>query len=151
MFYITMNFNQIFYLITNFLVIIFIFFKLNAIITLMNIDNKLSDTVIINELGARIKAERIRKGFTQIEFANIAGVSKGTIANIENGESIQLSNLLKILRELNALNSLEILLPSSENTPMELIHTKTEKKRQRVRKQPENQNNNTEFKWGEDK
>ena len=117
----------------------------------MKINNRLSDTDILIELGNRIKASRIRKGYTQIEFARISGVSKGTVANVENGESIQLGNLLKILRQLDSLNTLEVMLPSSEKSPMELIQSKSENKRQRVRKSNASQSDTSTFKWGDDK
>ena len=118
----------------------------------MKINKNLSDSDILVEIGNRIKTCRIRNSYTQTEFAAISGVSKGTIANIENGESIQLGNLLKILRQLDSLNTLELLLPSSEISPMELIQAKQEKPRQRARKKSDAQNqNNTGWKWGEDK
>ena len=107
---------------------------------------------ILIELGNRIKACRIRKRLTQVELATLSGVSKGTVANVENGESIQLENLLKILRELDLLNSLEILLPSSDSSPMELIQLKSGNKCKRVRKTTEDSvQSGTVWKWGEDK
>lgn len=117
----------------------------------MKISKELSDSEILIELGRRVKICRIRKSCTQSEFASLSGVSKGTVANVENGESIQVANLLKILRELNLLNALEILLPSSEISPMELIHSKSEKPRQRVRKKLNGHEQiGSSWKWGED-
>ena len=117
----------------------------------MRINKNLSDAEILLEIGKRIRAGRIRKLYTQGDFAKISGVSKGTVANIENGESIQLGTLLKLLRELDSLNTLEVLLPSAESTPMELIQEKHEKPRLRVRKSsnPPAQTN-PNWKWGED-
>lgn len=121
------------------------------ILFLMKISKELSDLQILVELGKRIKACRIRKSYTQGELAVLAGVSKGTVANAETGESIQFGNLLKILRELDLLNALEVLLPASETSPMELIYSKSEKQRQRVRKNSGSQEKNSSgWKWGED-
>ena len=118
----------------------------------MKISKDISDSEILIELGKRIKALRIRKSYTQEEFANLSGVSKGTVANVENGESIQLGNMLKILRELDSINALEVLLPSSEMSPMELIQAKVEMPRKRVRKTSNSKaQNNSGWKWGEDK
>ena len=117
----------------------------------MRIEKTLSDADILIELGKRIKTGRIRLSLTQAEFATLAGVSKGTIANVENGESIQTLNLLKILRELDSLNALELLLPSSESSPMELIRDKGEQRRQRVRKKQIRKNDSTVWKWGDDR
>ena len=83
----------------------------------MKINKGLSDSDILIEIGKRIKAARIRKSYTQAQLAEISGVSKGTVANIESGESVQFGTLLKILRELDCINALELLLPSSESSP----------------------------------
>ncbi len=118
----------------------------------MRINNEMPDSDILMELGSRIKACRIRRSFTQSELAELSGVSKGTIANVEGGQSIQLENLLRILRELDELNSLEVLLPSSDSTPMELIRNGSDRKRQRVRsKRDSSSGNRTDWRWGDDK
>lgn len=118
----------------------------------MEINKNASNSDILIELGNRVKACRIRKSYTQAEFAKVSGISKGTVANIENGKSVQFENILKVLRALDCLNSLEPLLPSSESTPMELVREKSEKKRQRVRKTEKHQSQNRQgFVWGEDK
>lgn len=140
-----------FLLITNYLVFIFTRCIFCAIVCVMKISKDLSDSEILIELGRRIKACRMRKEYTQDEFAAISGVSKGTVANAENGGSIQFGNLLKILRELDLLNALEVLLPTSEISPMELIQSKREKTRQRVRKSSNAQKqSSSSWKWGED-
>lgn len=138
-------------LITKYLIFNFTKSRNCVTVALMKISKELSDSEILIELGRRIKNCRIRKAYTQAEFAKLSGVSKGTVANVENGDSIQVSNLLKILRELNLLNALEILLPSSEISPMELIQSKFEKPRQRVRKKLNAREQvGSGWKWGED-
>lgn len=138
-------------LITKYLIFNFTKRRNCVTVALMKISKELSDSEILIELGRRIKNCRIRKVYTQSEFAKLSGVSKGTVANVENGDSIQVSNLLKILRELNLLNALEILLPSAEISPMELIQSKFEKPRQRVRKKLNAREQvGSGWKWGED-
>lgn len=117
----------------------------------MKINKGLSDSDILIEIGKRIKAARIRKACTQAQLAEISGVSKGTVANIESGESVQFGTLLKILRELDCINALELLLPSSESSPMELIQAKYQHERQRVRSVSSAASKYNEgWKWGED-
>ena len=120
-------------------------------VILMKINKGLSDSDILIEIGKRIKSARIRRSYTQAQLAEISGVSKGTVANIESGESVQFGTILKILRELDCLNALELLLPSSESSPMELIHSKYQHERQRVRSVasavPKYKDG---WKWGED-
>lgn len=137
---------------TKYLVFILTFSFYYVIFIVMIINKNISDADILIELGKRIKAARIRKSYTQVDLSKLSGLSKGTVANIENGDSIQLGSLLKIFRELDSLNSLELLLPASESSPMELIQTKQEKVRQRVRKKQNfSEQSNSNWKWGEDK
>jgi y4mF family transcriptional regulator len=54
------------------------------------------------DLGALIKDHRKKAGLTQLELANLAGVGKTTVFDIEkNKESIRWNNLLAILHVLN--------------------------------------------------
>lgn len=126
-------------------------FDFCVILFLMEINKNASNSDILIELGNRVKAFRIRKAYTQAEFSKVSGISKGTISNIESGKSVQFENVLKVLRALDCLNSLEILLPPAESTPMELLREKSENKRQRVRKTVKNQSRNQQgFVWGKD-
>jgi y4mF family transcriptional regulator len=54
------------------------------------------------DLGALIKDHRKKAGLTQLELANLAGVGKTTVFDVEkNKESIRWNNLLAILHVLN--------------------------------------------------
>ncbi len=116
----------------------------------MKIDGSLLDTEILKEIGLRIKACRIRKECTQAELAEKAGVSKGTVSNAEKGESIQMGSFLRILRELDCVDSLDVLLPEAELSPMQLIQSKNEKIRQRFRNRKKVEESFTQgWKWGD--
>ena len=53
-------------------------------------------------LGLFIKEHRKVAGLTQLELANLAGVGKTTVFDIEkNKETVRLSTLLAILKVLN--------------------------------------------------
>lgn len=119
-----------------------------------------TDEQILQELGTRLKTERIRQKMTQETFAKNCGVSKSTVERFEKGESVQLANLLKMLRTLHQLSGIELLLPVTEPSPMEYLYAKNPKEPERYRevreKTPEYGNSssvkNTEnFIWGEDK
>ena len=61
-------------------------------------------TVILNDknLSELIKTTRKKAGLSQIELAELAGVGKTLIFNIENGRiNAQFENLLEIFRVLN--------------------------------------------------
>ncbi len=53
-------------------------------------------------IGSRIKEARKNRGFTQEEVASIVGITKGSVANYENGVSTpKLDILLKVMSALN--------------------------------------------------
>lgn len=119
-----------------------------------------TDEQILQELGTRLKIERIRQKMTQETFAKNCGVAKSTVERFEKGESVQLVNLLKMLRTLHQLSGIELLLPVTERSPMEYLYTKKNKEPERYRevqeKTPKYGNSSkakdTEnFIWGEDK
>lgn len=119
-----------------------------------------TDEQILQELGTRLKTERIRQKMTQETFAKNCGVAKSTVERFEKGESVQLANLLKMLRTLHQLSGIELLLPLTEPSPMEYLYAKNPKEPERYRevreKTPEYGNSSSvkdtkNFIWGEDK
>ena len=119
-----------------------------------------TDEQILQELGTRLKTERIRQKMTQETFAKNCGVAKSTVERFEKGESVQLANLLKMLRTLHQLSGIELLLPITEPSPMEYLYAKNPKEPERYRevreKTPEYCNSSSvkdtkKFIWGEDK
>ena len=54
------------------------------------------------DLGAFIKEHRKKAGLTQLELANLAGVGKTTVFDIEkNKETVRWNNLMAVLQVLN--------------------------------------------------
>lgn len=54
------------------------------------------------DLGLMVKNHRKKAGLTQIELANLAGIGKTTVFDIEkNKETVRWSNLIAVLRVLN--------------------------------------------------
>lgn len=54
------------------------------------------------DLGTFIKDHRKKAGLTQLELADLAGVGKTTVFDIEkNKETVRLNNLFAVLRVLN--------------------------------------------------
>ncbi|GHS86599.1 hypothetical protein FACS1894201_07540 [Bacteroidia bacterium] len=86
--------------------------------------NSLSNMAIVQEIGKRIKAYRLKKKLTQQNLADRAGISIFTIAQIEKGKSVSLGMLLPVLRELRLLDNLEMLLPEMGISPIERIKLK---------------------------
>jgi len=99
----------------------------------------------IKELGQKIKLYRIMKEMSQQDLEDRTGVSKRSISRLEQGESVQLENLFKILLALDLGDHIDLLVPDQTKRPSFYIE-KTDKKNRRVRKKTEK---NT-FKWGDE-
>lgn len=99
----------------------------------------------IKELGQRIKIYRIMKEMSQQDLEDKAGVSKRSISRLEQGESVQLENLFKILLALDLGENIDLLVPDEAKRPGFYLK-KSESKNKRVRKKTEKNN----FKWGDE-
>lgn len=98
----------------------------------MKIDELLSDEMVLAELGERIAALRVDRGYTQAVLAEQAGISKRTLERLEAGASCQLNSFIRVLRVLGLLGGLEQLLPTARPGPMALLRGKG-KRPKRVR------------------
>lgn len=67
---------------------------------------------ICQELGGRIRVHRIALNLTQPEVAARAGVSKGTVSNIESRGQGTLESLVRVLQALNLTHELQSLFQS---------------------------------------
>lgn len=103
---------------------------------------------ILKELGRRIKDMRLRRSMTQKELADNASVAHSTIVRIENGEGVNIDNLLKVMRILNLLQNIDILIPEQELTPEEIYNHVPKRKRASKLKQTIKNSNWT---WGDEK
>lgn len=66
------------------------------------------------DLGLMVKNHRKKAGLTQIELANLAGIGKTTVFDIEkNKETVRWSNILAVLQVLNI--EVEFKSPLAEN------------------------------------
>jgi transcriptional regulator with XRE-family HTH domain len=94
----------------------------------------LSDAALMSHLGGYIKHTRIQRKLTQAQLAEAAGLNRWTISQVENGESITLSNFIKILRILDALHVMESFEVIDEISPIAYAKLKKQQKpKHRVR------------------
>lgn len=105
-----------------------------------------SDKAILQKIGFFIQQIRIKENLTQSELAQQAAISRTTLSLLERGENISLSNLIKILRILNALYVLNSFDALEELSPMELAKGEKQK-RQRASKTPNQQQDNSDLGW----
>ena len=80
---------------------------------------KLADEVILNKIGTRLKAVRLKQNITQQRLAEESGVSLSTIKKIENGEIRSFDSLVRVLRTLGKLDVLQQLVEEEQLSPSE--------------------------------
>ena len=99
----------------------------------------------IRKKKKKIKTYRIMKELSQQDLEDKTGVSKRSISRLEQGESVQVDNLFKILLALDLGDNIELLVPDQTKRPSFYLE-KTDNKPKRVRKKTEK----NEFKWGDE-
>jgi transcriptional regulator with XRE-family HTH domain len=76
---------------------------------------------ILTELGTRLAQARLDQNMTQEELAEEAAVSKRTVERLETGQSVQLSNLIRVFEALGLVSHLNQIIPPSAPRPMEML------------------------------
>lgn len=79
----------------------------------------MSDKAIEVELGARLRALRLRRNITQQALAEAAALSLNTIKALEAGKG-KLASVVAVLRELEALHELDNFIPQPGISPLQL-------------------------------
>lgn len=98
------------------------------------------------EMGTKIKRYRINAELTQQDLADKSGVSVRSISRLEQGSSVQLESLIKILYALKLEANLELLIPDQTKRPSYYVDNQR-KERKRVTKKMKKRTN---FKWGDE-
>ena len=90
----------------------------------------MTDKAIAEELGQRVRALRLRRNLTQQQLSEAIALSLNTIKSLEAGKG-KLSTLIAVLRELNALEELDGMVPAPTVSPLQLARRRG-KPRQRA-------------------
>ena len=93
-----------------------------------------------------IKQKRVDQNLTQAQLAKKAGLNRWTISQIENGESINLSSLIQILRALDSLYVLSEFEYKEVISPLEYAKLKR-KQKERVRNRTSQTPKKDELGW----
>lgn len=101
----------------------------------------------INEIGIRIKQYRINMEMTQQELADKAGISCRSVLRLEQGETVQLENFIRVLSALGIEDNLELLIPDQTKRPSYYLNNEIKK---RARKKKTNLESGNRFKWGDE-
>ena len=62
---------------------------------------------VCTELGQRIRAQRLLQGISQLDLAGRAGVSQGTVRNMEATGQASMGSFIRIVQSLGLLGELE--------------------------------------------
>ena len=111
---------------------------------LMETQNELTDRAVLSELGNRLARHRLDRNLTQAQLAREAGVSMRTVVRLENGESSQLHNLVRVLRALGLIANLDAMIPSPPASPLAQLKSRAKERR---RASPVDKKRATGSKW----
>jgi transcriptional regulator with XRE-family HTH domain len=107
---------------------------------------QMSDVAIVKQIGSYIKQMRLQQNKTQAQLADMAGLNRWTISQIENGESVTLTSFIQILRALDILFVLNAFEVPDEISPLEYAKLKKRKKK-RVRNKPTKIQDKDKLRW----
>ena len=79
----------------------------------------LSDYIIKNKIGEKIKSMRLKQNITQQSLADSAEISLSAIKKMEKGDIKNFDSFLKVLRILGNLDSLQPLIEPDQISPNE--------------------------------
>ena len=108
---------------------------------------EMSDGAILAHIGRFVKHTRSNQNKTQAQLAEIAGINRWTVSQIENGEPITLSSLIQILRALDCLYVLQAFEYSDEISPIEYAKLKLQQSKTRVRNKKQKKINKDTLGW----
>ena len=110
---------------------------------MMIIDNNdlvaMSDGAIIKTIGAFIKHHRLAQDSTQQEIADKAGINRTTLSSLENGDIVNISTLIQVLRVLDLLYIISIFTIQEQLSPLELAKLEQQKRKRASNKKESDQ------------
>lgn len=110
----------------------------------------LTDTLIQQRIGDKIKTLRLRQNITQANLASDAQVSLSSVKKIEKGQIGSFDSLVRVLRVLGKLDVLQQLVEEEEMSPneyYEFVNSTKRKSRQRATSAKKTDNNQEESEW----
>jgi transcriptional regulator with XRE-family HTH domain len=107
----------------------------------INISYEMSDSAILEVIGAFIREIRLRQNKTQEEVAAAAGIERMTMVRIEKEGSGTLATFVRILRSLQQFHVLNQFQVATQISPLKLAELERDK-RQRARSETEKPKSN---------
>ncbi|MEO9885927.1 MAG: helix-turn-helix transcriptional regulator [Balneola sp.] len=104
---------------------------------MMDINNinwiTMSDSAIIEALGAFIRHHRLEQNITQADLAQKASVNRSTLSEFERGTRVNMITFIQLLRALDLLHVFDAFTIQKQISPLELAK-KNKENRQRASK-----------------
>ena len=113
----------------------------------MKIIGNENEKTILQELGSRIRQQRLVLELTQAELADRCGISLSTEIRIENGDDSKMTNYIKILSAFSMSGNFDILIPEVQPDYKSLFEENPKRKRAKSKKAK----TSSTWTWGEDK
>lgn len=108
----------------------------------MRFDEQSTDKAILQEIGERLEQLRLNRNLIRTDLAEQAGISRNTIERIESGDSVQLTNLIRLCRALGILGRFEAVFPPPALSPVAQLKLQGKSRRRASKKRSE-----TDDKW----
>jgi transcriptional regulator with XRE-family HTH domain len=110
----------------------------------------LSDAIIQQRIGEKIKTLRLRQNITQVNLASAAQVSLSSVKKLEKGQIGSFDSLIRVLRVLGKLDILQQLVEEEEMSPneyYEFVNFTKKKNRKRATSVKKTDNAKDESEW----
>lgn len=105
----------------------------------------MSDRAILKEIGRRLKRKRLEKNVSQQRLADLAGLNRTTVRDLEHGSPFGVLTLIQILRALGVLEELNSFLPDPGISPLQLAKMKGKERRRASRQIAEHRRGKSEW------
>ncbi len=106
-----------------------------------NISYEMSDSAILQVLGAFAREIRLRQNKTQEDVANAAGIKRMTLVRFEKGGGGTMATFIRVLRSLQQFHVLNQFLIPDQISPLKLAKF-NQNRRQRARPKKRSQKDN---------
>ncbi len=88
---------------------------------------------LVRSLCSRLRHERLALKMTQSDVAARAGISHGTLSNLESGRGVALESIVRVAMVLGRVSELDALFKPKLQTLEDFVRYETAITRQRVR------------------
>lgn len=105
---------------------------------------ELSDKAVMVLIGERIQRERLNQNMTQKELAERAGIGARTVRSLEVGQKPTVETIIRALRALGRLGTIDAFLPEPGLSPLQLAKLRGRERQRASGRRPARNNKNKE-------